>query len=260
MNKLFQSFQQDVLRITHHKLWHSLWCVVLVSLCRSVMLCGSREQTGFLCGAQHVETCSDPFGHTAAAARLQLTRSVRAGFYPNASLHYVRKSNSLSGECDYSESWWIGLPPDATETHSGVKRCDGFSPDFKLLLTFYFSPAAGIEMLKVFTERVQDGQTEWINDEEEMSKARCMRHTESTKTRWIHCSSVNPQSVDQSSITETKLGSSWLWQTTSLRVDFIDINWNQWAYGRKEINLKTDREGHKSSLYADDVLLFLWNS
>ena len=51
-------------------------------VCSSVELCGSREQTGLLCGAeQHVGTRSAaPSGHTAAAAPLQLTRSLSAGF------------------------------------------------------------------------------------------------------------------------------------------------------------------------------------
>lgn len=40
-----------------------------------------------------------------------------------------------------------------------VKLCDGFSTYFQLLLTFYWSLSAGVEMPKVFTERVQDGQT-----------------------------------------------------------------------------------------------------
>jgi len=50
-------------------------------------------------------------------------------------------------------------PAVTTETHREVKQCNGSSSDFKLLLTFYFSLSAGVETLKVFTERVQGGHT-----------------------------------------------------------------------------------------------------
>lgn len=46
---------------------HGLSRLVFVSLCSSVVLCGNREHTGFLCGAeQRVGTSSDPSGHSAA--------------------------------------------------------------------------------------------------------------------------------------------------------------------------------------------------
>lgn len=42
--------------------------------------------------------------------------------------------------------------------------------------------SAGVEALKVFTERVEDGQTEWINNGGEMSKGRRMRQAQQRQT------------------------------------------------------------------------------
>lgn len=87
------------------RVWHGLLCLVFVSLCRGF---GSREQTGFLCGAQHVGTCSDPSGP--AAAWLQLTRSVWTGLKPNASLRVIWLRELMSWALSVLFAFrWVGL-------------------------------------------------------------------------------------------------------------------------------------------------------
>lgn len=110
---------------------------IMLGVCvpqQTCSVCGNREQTCFLCGAEHVGTCSHPFGRAAAAVADSVSLS------KFLTRHWVL---SMLSAFRWVVLHWKAMDVTPScyhrHTHRGVKHCDRFSTDFKLLLTFYLS-------------------------------------------------------------------------------------------------------------------------
>lgn len=84
------------------------------------------------------------------------------------------------------ESHWklMALPPSCH--HRDTQRSVMDFPLISSCCWHFTSLTAGDDMLKVFTERVQDGKTEWNNDEEENVKG------QTDEARWVHQGTFSP--------------------------------------------------------------------
>lgn len=81
------------------------------------------------------------------------------------------------GKWDYTKSLCHLSPAVNTKRNKAAEWIfQSIQPAADILLS------AGVEALKVFTEHVEDGQTEWINNGGEMSKGRRMRQAQQRQT------------------------------------------------------------------------------